>query len=107
MVFQIGVLAQKYFPHGIPALYRRLGNMPFIIHNRYWAYDAVYQKNYSWILDAETGLSLPASNDSFWLDLLTKARDWGVILYQQDWLNPMNISFYTKPTLILILQING
>ena len=77
----------EVFPHGIPALYRRMGNMPFIIHNRYWAYDAVYQKNYSWILDPETGLSLPASNDSFWLDLLTKAKNWGVILYQQDWLN--------------------
>ena len=77
----------EVFPDGIPAFRRRIGNMPFIIHNRYWAYDAVYQKNYSWVLDPETGLSLPASNDSFWLDLLTEAKSWGVILYQQDWLS--------------------
>ena len=76
----------EVFPHGIPYLHNRI-NLPFIIHNRYWAYDAVYQKNYSWILDPKTGLSLPASNDSFWFDLLTKAKEWGVILYQQDWLN--------------------
>jgi hypothetical protein len=76
----------EVLPHGLPALNRRIG-MPFIIHNRYWAYDAIYQKNYSWVLDPETGLSLPASNDSFWLDLLTTAKSWGVILYQQDWLS--------------------
>jgi hypothetical protein len=75
------------FPDGIPYLHRRLGNLPFIIHNRYWAYDAVYQDEYAWVLDAKTGISLPASNDSFWLDLLSRARDWGVTLYQQDWLS--------------------
>jgi hypothetical protein len=61
------------FPDGIPYLYRRLGNLSSIIHNRYWAYDAVYQRNYSWVLDATSGMSLPASNDSFWLYLLSKA----------------------------------
>jgi hypothetical protein len=81
------------FPDGIPFLHRRLGNLPFIIHNRYWAYDAVYQNNYSWVLDAESGISLPASNDSFWVDLLTKAKDWGVILYQQDWLCDQTLLF--------------
>ena len=81
------------FPHDIPYLHRRLGNLPFIIHNRYWAYDAVYQDKYAWILDPEGGTSLPASNDSFWLDLLTEARDWGVILYQQDWLSLQSIWF--------------
>jgi hypothetical protein len=47
------------------------------------------------VLDAENGLSLPASNDSFWLDLLSRARDWGVILYQQDWLS--NQILYFRP----------
>jgi hypothetical protein len=62
------------FSDGIAELHRRLNYTPFIIHNQYWAYDAVYQNKYAWVLDAENGLSLPASNDSFWLDLLSRAR---------------------------------
>ena len=81
------------FPDGIPFLHRRLENIPFIIHNRYWAYDAVYQNKYAWVLDTESGISLPASNDSFWIDLLTEARNWGVILYQQDWLSLQSSNF--------------
>lgn len=86
------------FPDGIPELHRRLNYTPFIIHNRYWAYDAVYQKDYAWILDPDNGLSLPASNDSFWFDLLNRARSWGVILYQQDWLSVQVSNFRPAQT---------
>ena len=86
------------FPDGIPELHRRLNYTPFIIHNRYWAYDAVYQKDYAWVLDPQNGYSLPASNDSFWLDLLSRARDWGVILYQQDWLSDQVLNFRPAQT---------
>jgi hypothetical protein len=29
------------FPDGLPIVYRRLENLPFVVHNRYWAYDNV------------------------------------------------------------------
>ncbi|CAF4451635.1 unnamed protein product, partial [Adineta steineri] len=35
----------------------------------------------------QNGKALPIGNDSFWLDLFTQTRDWGLILYEQDWLD--------------------
>jgi hypothetical protein len=63
-----------------------LENLPLVAHNRYWAYDTVYKQNYSFILDQSNGKSLPVGNDSFWTDLFTQAHDWGLIVYEQDWL---------------------
>ena len=56
----------------------------------------LYQKDYAWVLDAENGLSLAGSNDSFWWDFLTRARNWRVISYQQDWL--CNQVTYFRPS---------
>ena len=75
------------FPDGLQGLRGRVANMPFAAHNRYWAYDTVYKKNYSFALDEKKERSLPIGNDSFWLDLLTQTHGWGQILYEQDWLN--------------------
>jgi hypothetical protein len=46
----------------------------------------VYKINYSFILDEKNGKALPVGNDSFWIDLFTQAREWGLIVYEQDWL---------------------
>ena len=74
------------FPNGLPALDRKLGNISIVAHNRYWSYDTVYKQNYSFILDEKNGKALPVGNDSFWIDLFTQARQWGLTVYEQDWL---------------------
>jgi hypothetical protein len=74
------------FPDGLSALHNKLKNISMVAHNRYWAYDTVYKKNYSFILDEKNGKALPVGNDSFWIDLFTQARQWGLIVYEQDWL---------------------
>ncbi len=81
------------FPDGLPALDHKLGNIPIVAHNRYWSYDTVYKQNYSFILDEPNGKALPLGNDSFWIDLFTQARQWGIIVYEQDWLNVQTEQF--------------
>jgi hypothetical protein len=81
------------FPDGVSGVHRRIGNLPLAAHNRYWAYDNVYQQNYSFLLDVAHEKALPVGNDSFWIDLLTEAYDWGVVLYEQDWLESQTTGF--------------
>jgi hypothetical protein len=84
------------FPDGLSILHRRLENIPFAAHNRYWAYDNVYKSKYAFALDVANSKALPIGNDSFWFDLFTDAREWGLVLYEQDWLNIQTIDF--RPT---------
>jgi hypothetical protein len=81
------------FPDGLQVLHRRLDNIPLAAHNRYWAYDTVYKQNYSFTLDEKNGKSLPIGNDSFWVDLFTQTRGWGLIVYEQDWLDYQTYDF--------------
>ena len=54
----------------------------------------IYINNYSFILDEANERALPASNDSFWFDLLNQARqNWGIVLYEQDWLDLQTSTF--------------
>jgi hypothetical protein len=84
------------FPDGLPALDRKLESIPIVAHNRYWAFDTVYKQNYSFILSEKDGKGLPVGNDSFWVDLFTQARQWNLIVYEQDWLITQVESF--EPT---------
>ena len=86
------------FPDGLQVLYSRLNNIPMAAHNRYWAYDTVYKTNYSFVLDESNGKALPIGNDSFWIDLFTQAHDWGLVLYEQDWLDRQTIDFVPTRT---------
>ena len=86
------------FPDGLQTLHRRLENIPLVAHNRYWAFDTVYKQNYSFALDEGNKKALPNGNDSFWIDLLSEAHDWGLILYEQDWLNEQTIDFLPTRT---------
>ena len=81
------------FPDGLPALVRKLEHIPVVAHNRYWAYDTVYKQNYSFVLDQPNGKALPVGNDTFWVDLFTQAREWNLIVYEQDWLITVMESF--------------
>jgi hypothetical protein len=87
------------FPDGLPAVHRQMKYIPLAAHNRYWASDTVYSKKYAFVVDHVNGKALPISNDSFWIDLLGEAsQDWGLILYEQDWLNVQTIEFIPMRT---------
>ena len=86
------------FPDGVAGVHRRMKNLPLAVHNRYWAYDTIYKQNYSFVLDQANGKALPIGNDSFWIDLLSRARDWGVVVYEQDWLDLQTTGFLPTRT---------
>ncbi|CAF4204876.1 unnamed protein product [Rotaria sp. Silwood2] len=86
------------FPDGLQTVHRRLENIPLAAHNRYWAFDTVYKQNYSFVLDESNKKALPIGNDSFWIDLFSQAHDWGLVLYEQDWLDRQTIDFLPTRT---------
>ncbi|XP_046547807.1 uncharacterized protein LOC124257721 [Haliotis rubra] len=77
----------KIFPNGLQFLHKKLG-LPLAAHNRYWSRNATYAKQnggkYNFI---EGQLMALPDDQSFWNDLLKTAKGWGLILYEQDWLN--------------------
>jgi hypothetical protein len=79
----------KVFPDGISGLRDKTG-WEFQLHNRYWASDNVYAKqnngSYDFIMDPKGSLALPTSQ-IFWDDLLQNASEWGMSVYEQDWLH--------------------
>ncbi|KAL4218854.1 hypothetical protein ACF0H5_021442 [Mactra antiquata] len=75
------------FPDGFKNVTQTL-KLPAAAHNRYWASDTTYAKQnggkYDFIV--EKYKALPVTKQ-FWVDLFTEAKQWGLILYEQDWLN--------------------
>ncbi|RUS92230.1 hypothetical protein EGW08_000083, partial [Elysia chlorotica] len=64
-------------------------NLPLVAHNRYWSVKTTYAKQRGGHFDFFIGqnLSLPQS-EIFWQFLLGHAKEeWGLIVYEQDWLN--------------------
>jgi hypothetical protein len=86
------------FPEGLATLHRRLENIPLAAHNRYWAYDNIYKQRYAFALDVANSKALPYGNDSFWVDLFVEAKGWGLVLYEQDWLNVQTMTFLPTRT---------
>jgi hypothetical protein len=79
----------ELFPKGLPYLFQQTG-WKVQAHNRYWALDNVYSKNqggkYNFIEDPIKGGAVPVDKD-FWTDLLSKpSKEWGLTVYEQDWL---------------------
>ncbi|CAF1203745.1 unnamed protein product [Rotaria sordida] len=82
------------FPDGLPSLYHQMDNISLAAHNRYWALDTVYSDKYNFAFDNINEMSLPIGNDSFWIDLLSDAsQNWGLIMYEQDWLHAQTSKF--------------
>jgi hypothetical protein len=73
------------FPHGLGYLYHQT-RMFVQAHNRMWSTDNVYSKDYNFIPSESNPVSLPTEY-RFWKDLLQKAIEWGLVVYEQDWLN--------------------
>ena len=76
------------FPSGLVEFARRI-QMPFTAHNRWWAPNPSYAKQfggqYDWIV--EPSHSVPV-DPRFWPDLFNNASQWGLRVYEQDWLSP-------------------
>jgi hypothetical protein len=74
-------------PHGMRWLHDQT-SMNFQLHNRYWAADNVYAKNNGGLYDFLTGntTALPVE-EAFWDFLLGRAKNWGMSVYEQDWLH--------------------
>jgi hypothetical protein len=71
------------FPHGMKSLHEQVG-MPLATHNRYWSSENSYKDKFKFVCDKDG--AVPDSYD-FWLHIMSWARDNGIILYEQDWLN--------------------
>jgi hypothetical protein len=79
---------EKTFPNGLRPFFEQV-NMPFYAHNRYWAADNVYATqnggDYEFIVEPGAQMAIPLSQ-RFWDDLLRNATQWGMNVYEQDWL---------------------
>lgn len=70
---------------GFAVVHRRL-NASLALHNRWWAADTLYDtRRFPFWTDPQTGFALPLTRD-FWDALMRNASDWGVVVYEQDWL---------------------
>lgn len=78
----------KTFPNGLLPFYEQV-KMPFYAHNRYWAAENVYAKqnggDYDFIVEEDNQMAVPLEQ-RFWDDLLFNATQWGMTVYEQDWL---------------------
>lgn len=82
---------EDWFPDGgLPGFHAKVP-LPIVAHNRYWSNEAVYAKEnggqYDFIIEAEKHTAIPM-DQRFWDDLLGNAtRNWGLAVYEQDWLH--------------------
>ncbi|XP_072031492.1 uncharacterized protein [Amphiura filiformis] len=77
------------FPKGIQDFYNRLG-LPLVAHNRWWSSDTQYAKanggQWNFIVEKDAQKAIP-QDEGFWNYLLSESKKWGLIVYEQDWLN--------------------
>lgn len=77
------------FPNGMQYVWNKTG-LTVVAHNRWWSYQTVYAKQnggkYNFVVEQESKKALPTDQE-FWDDLLRESRKWGLIVYEQDWLN--------------------
>ena len=76
------------FPHGLDYLYNQTG-WPIQGHNRYWGTDVSYAKqnggDWDFIIEEHNKHSIP-TQQAFWDFLMETSRQWGLRVYEQDWL---------------------
>ena len=83
------------FPHGNDYLRNKTG-WPIMGHNRYWAVDNLYATanggTYDFVIEKK-GEGKDFSNfawpteQRFWDDLMYNSSQWGLFMYEQDWLD--------------------
>lgn len=81
----------EWFPHGgLPGFHTKVP-LPIVAHNRYWSSETVYAKEnggqYNFIIEPDKHKAIP-NDQQFWDDLLANAtQNWGLAVYEQDWLH--------------------
>ena len=70
------------FPDGLPAFRRRLG-LPLVAHTRWFGPDNDHAAEYPFIVGRK--VAIPKGRD-FYDQIMAKARSWGIVTYEQDWL---------------------
>ncbi|XP_046547869.1 uncharacterized protein LOC124257772 [Haliotis rubra] len=77
----------KIFPNGMQWLYNKT-QYPVVAHSMYWSSNTTYARanggSYDFLIDGHKALPL---EERFWDDLLAESRDWGLFVYEQDYLN--------------------
>ncbi|XP_067661068.1 uncharacterized protein [Haliotis asinina] len=75
------------FPNGPQWLYNKT-QIPVFGYNPFWSCNTTYAKanggQYDFLIDGRMALPL---EERFWTDLLAGGRTWGLIAYEQDYLN--------------------
>ncbi|XP_071096653.1 uncharacterized protein [Haliotis cracherodii] len=75
------------FPDGLQWLYNKT-ELPVIAHSMFWSSNTTYAKanggQYDFLIEGPKSLPL---EERFWNDLLADARKWGLMVYEQDFLN--------------------
>ncbi|XP_046560817.1 uncharacterized protein LOC124269827 [Haliotis rubra] len=75
------------FPDGLQWLYNKT-ELPVLAHSMFWSSNTTYAKanggKYDFLIEGEKSLPL---EEKFWNDLLADARKWGLLVYEQDFLN--------------------
>eukprot|EP00117_Sycon_ciliatum_P020448 scpid6634/ scgid0189/ len=66
------------FPDGM----KKWLDLPLVLHNRWWSPENNY--SHDWFI-AEESCALPV-NEKLFDYIMAKAKDWGMIVYEQDWL---------------------
>lgn len=77
------------FPNGLQDFYNRVG-LPIVAHNRWWSSETQYAKanggKWNFIVEKENKKAIP-QDEEFWDYLIATSKEWGLAVYEQDWLN--------------------
>jgi hypothetical protein len=75
----------ELFPKGLPAFQEELG-LPLVAHNRWYNYDTPYCDRYQCVYGhGDKQPALPIEPE-FWDEIMDNAVEYGVSVYEQDWL---------------------
>ncbi|KAI0227999.1 hypothetical protein LSAT2_021487 [Lamellibrachia satsuma] len=78
----------KASPHTNGRHIFNLTQLPVVAHNRYWSHKVIYAKQnggkFTFLMDGTN--SIP-NDQSFWDYLFSSALQWGMVVYEQDFLN--------------------
>ena len=77
------------FQFGLPDFHQKL-QLPIIAHNRWWSAEVSYATQnggqYNFVTEPKTSTWAVPTDQRFWDDLFFNSSQWGLRVYQQDWL---------------------
>ncbi|XP_067662767.1 uncharacterized protein [Haliotis asinina] len=75
------------FPSGLEWLYNKT-SLPVLAHSKFWSSNNTYAKKnggaYNFIIDGDKALP---TDERFWQDLMSSARQWGLVVFEEDFLD--------------------